>query len=327
MNPRRWIYRLSGWLGLRGEVRECAQALPVLREQLQEASRQAETAIGNVCASFQSIADRSRETMNKATDTLGSGDAQNVSVEQSVETSQATIYGLLERMQQAAQFSESAISRMEEVEASVKGMEGLLLEVEKIAFNSKLVALNAKIEAVHVGALGAGFEVVADEISRQAARTNELTNGIAQRIQESRRCARSAAEYLRESVASESAHREQSEQEAEAALQVLVSVHQRARDSIQLMAGEHSRLQEELSKAVVNLQFQDRFAQRIGHVAEVLQNMEALLDRRGGPAGSRKSLLEGLEDAYSMHEERQVQASLLGAAPVEQLPSGEVELF
>ena len=47
------------------------------------------------------------------------------------------------------------------------GIESLLSEFQKIAFSNKLVALNARIEAVHVGQLGRGFEVVADEISRQ----------------------------------------------------------------------------------------------------------------------------------------------------------------
>jgi len=326
MKLKSWIGKLGTWFGLRATALECAQAIPILRGQLLEASGHAEAAIGNVCASFQSIADRSRETIDKAAGMLGSHAGEAASVDESVETSQATINGLLQRMEDAARISALAISRMQEVETSVAGMESLLREVDRIAFTSKLVALNAKIEAVHVGALGAGFEVVADEISRQSQRTNELTEGIAQRIEETRRCAQAAATHLRGSVEFENAQREHSRREAEAALRVLVSVHRRAHESLDLMSGEHSRLQEEISKAVVNLQFQDRFTQRVSHVVEVLERIETRLERRA-QAESGKSLLEGLKDSYSMHEERQMQANVEGVAVEDSSPPGEVELF
>jgi len=324
MKWKRWIGRLSAWAGMRPEVHECASALPILRQQILEASSHAEAAIGNICTSFQSIADRSRVAVEKAAGMLGTTLGDGVSVEQSVETSRATISGLLERMEKSAQFSALAIARMEAVESSVGGMESLLQEVERIAFTSKLVALNAKIEAVHVGALGAGFEVVADEISRQAGRTNELTEGIARRIQEARNCVRTAADNLRASVADETASRETSRRAAEQALQVLFSVHRQAHSSVALLTGEHSQVQEEIGKAIVNLQFQDRFSQRVTHVANVLDRMEKILVRR---SNSGKSLLEGLRDGYSMHEERQVQASFEKGSPVAVSEGGDVELF
>jgi len=307
------------------QARECAAALPVVRGQILEASRHAESAIGEICTSFQSIADRSRLAVEEAAGMLSRGATEGLSVEQSVDTSRSTITGLMERMEKAAQFSAMAVASMEAVEAGVAGMEALLQEVERIAFASKLVALNAKIEAVHVGEMGAGFEVVADEISRQAERTNELTDGIANRIQEARRCAQEAAGHLRQSVADESASREASRRNAEQALHVLVSVHRHAQDSVALMTGEYGRLREEVAKAVVHLQFQDRFTQRISHVADVLEQMEKMLN--GQPVVAGKSLLEGLQESYSMHEERQVQAALENSAPVAAASGGEVELF
>jgi methyl-accepting chemotaxis protein len=285
-----------------------------------------------VCANFQNIADRSSETVAKAAEMLGGEQECGATVAQSVETSRATISGLLERMERAGRISAMAITRMEEVEHAVQGMESLLAEVQKIAFTNKVIALNAKIEAVHVGALGVGFEVVAEEITRQAERTNELTEGIASRIQETRDRVHSATGDLKEFVAQDRTRSEESRRTAEAALQVLFSVHRNASDSVAMMTSENSRLRDEISQAVVNLQFQDRFGQRVAHVAEALEKMERVLAQPArSPAGttgdSGNSLLEDVQAAYSMHDERVAHARFADAAAHSTADAMEVELF
>lgn len=317
----------------RRDIQECVTLLPVLRAQIREAARHVEAAVSSICGNFQNIADRSREAVAKAAEMLGSGQTGG-SVEESIETSRATISLLLQRLDHAGQISSLAIVRMEEIEKTVQGMESLLEEVQKISFASKIVALNAKIEAVHVGALGAGFEVVAEEISRQAERTTGLTEGIANRIQETRNCVHSAAGKLKEFMAEELAQSEDSRNAAHAALQVLFTSHQNACDSVALMTSENGRLRDEISQAIVNLQFQDRFGQRVAHVADAMEKMENLL---GQPAplfanartDSGNSLLEEVHSSYSMHDERLAHSGLKSGAEVPSPPAGEmdVELF
>lgn len=333
---RKFLTRLVGFLAprrwKRGDIRECVTVLPVLRAQITEAAQQVEAAVGRVCSSFEGIADRSRETVERATGMLGSEQGGGATVEESVATSRATISGLLERLERAGEISSMAIAHMQEIDESVRGMESLLGEVQRIAFTNKLIALNAKIEAVHVGELGAGFEVVAEEISRQAAQTHELTEGIAKRIQETRDRAHSAAGSLRGFVEEDRAQSEASRRNAEAALQVLFSVHQRARDSVAMMTSESSRLRDEVSQATVDLQFQDRFSQRVAHVVEVLETVEGMLSAadRGAVvtrAHGGGSLLEGAQAAYTMHDERQVQARVGSVVAIPSSGGMDVELF
>jgi methyl-accepting chemotaxis protein len=323
LSSKRWQRRM---------VNESVVALPVLRAQIQEAAQEMETSVSKVCSSFQNIADRSHEAVVKAAEMLGSEQAGGATVTQSVETSRATISRLLQRMERAGRISAMAITRMDDIERTVQGMESLLEEVQKISFTNKIVALNAKIEAVHVGALGSGFEVVAEEITRQAQRTTELTEGIAQRIQDTRDHVHSAAGDLKEFVAEDRAESEASRSAAEAALQVLLSVDQSARESVAMISSENSRLRDEISQAVMNLQFQDRFGQRIAHVAEALEKMESMLGQTAQSCAvtsehSGKSLLEDVQAGYTMHDERVV-LSRFGDADA--APAGdemEVELF
>lgn len=314
----------------RRNVRECVTTLPVLRAQIREAARHLETAVSGICGNFQNIADRSHEAVAKAAEMLGSGQTGG-SVEESIETSRATISLLLQRLEHAGQISSLAIARMGEIEQTVQGMESLLEEVQKISFASKIVALNAKIEAVHVGALGAGFEVVAEEISRQAERTTGLTEGIANRIQETRNCVHSAAGKLKEFMADDLTQSADSRNAAQAALHVLFTSHQNACDSVAMMTSENSRLRDEISQAIVNLQFQDRFGQRLAHVADAMEKMENLL---GQPApsfadsrtDSRNSLLEEVHASYSMHDERLAHTRLENGAAAPIPPAGEMEV-
>lgn len=55
-----------------------------------------------------------------------------------------------------------------------------LADVDHIASNHSIPALNAKIEAVHIGERGASFGIVAQEIQAQAHKSRAITEDIRQ---------------------------------------------------------------------------------------------------------------------------------------------------
>ncbi len=317
------------------DIPGCLAVLPVVRAQLREVAQQVEQAVVSVCGNFTGIADRSRKAVDKTAELLGGGqEEQDATVERSIETSRATIAALLDRLERAGKVSAMVVSRMEQVEHAVAGIESLLLELQKIAFSNKLVALNAKIEAVHVGQLGSGFEVVADEISRQGDRSNELAEAIGQRVREMRDRVNGAAHDLRTVAAEDREKLVESRNEAEGALDMLRSVHQRARDSLAIMASENTQLAGQISEAVVGLQFQDRTAQCIAHVVEALEKVERNLGGRSHSSlamspqvpESGRSLLDDVSQAYTMESERTVLTRSL-SVPQDVPAGGDIELF
>jgi ABC-type amino acid transport substrate-binding protein len=68
------------------------------------------------------------------------------------------------------------------IEEKAKGAGKVLREIEGIAHSINLLALNAKIEAVHAGEHGKGFAVVAQEVRQLAQRTMEGTKEAARSI-------------------------------------------------------------------------------------------------------------------------------------------------
>jgi methyl-accepting chemotaxis protein len=306
--------------------------LPVLRAQLADMSRQVEQSVVAVCGSFNDIATRSRKAVAQTAELLGGDREQhNATVERSIETSRLAIAGLLEEVERSAGISAMVVSRMEQVEKSVASVETMLEEVEKIAFSNKLLSLNAKIEAVHVGRLGSGFEIVADEIARQARRSDELAEGIGSAIEGMRETVRSGAAELRAFVAEDREKLARSKADAETALNLLWSLHQRSRDSLAVMTRENGHLADEIAAAVVGLQFQDRVSQLVSHVIQALETMEQNL---GGAVPSspapgaepEHALVAQVRASYTMESEREVMARTLQEPP-QAAQGSDVELF
>ena len=313
------------------QIRDCLDVLAVVRKQLVETSRQVEESVVGVCGNFSAIAARARGTVAESATVLdGQQSEGSASVESAIESSRRTIASLLERMERAGKLSAMAVSSMEEVSRTVNGIEDLLAQVARIAFTNKLVALNAKIEAVHVGELGAGFEVVADEISRQADQSTELADGISSRIQEMRGRVNATAGELREFLAEDRQKLDESRGEAERALTMLLSVHQRTRELLERNRQENVRLAGDIASAVVALQFQDRVKQRVEHVVDALQKLEDVLGgehRQADPDTAVSGLMAGVRASYTMQAERDAHEGTQAASPAAEQADMEVELF
>jgi methyl-accepting chemotaxis protein len=320
--------------------------LAVLRRQLGETASDVEQAVGSVCESFAGVAQRARETVARAGRLLagGSGEgagnapqADAANMETLVSTSRATIEHLLQRMERGSELSLEAVRRMEELETSIRMVTRAIGEIDAIAFRNKILALNAKIEAVHVGEMGAGFGVVADEISHQARRSNELTEEIASVVSKLRASVEGTADSLRQFATEDRERIAASRDEVRATLDALETVHWQMRASLADTAERSDQLASDISRSIVALQFQDRTNQRIGHVVEALESMELAISGHNGVATDReqrrREVVGEMKQAYTMEAERTAAAVDVPAAAAAMTETkgtesyGEVELF
>ena len=69
--------------------------------------------------------------------------------------------------------AQSAAATMEEVRTAAASVDGVMEALDKIAFQTRVLAMNAAVEAGHAGEAGKGFAVVADLVSQLAARAEE----------------------------------------------------------------------------------------------------------------------------------------------------------
>jgi methyl-accepting chemotaxis protein len=210
---------------------------------------------------------------------------------------------------------------------------GILEEVDKTSFGNKLVALNAKIEAVHLGERGAGFEVVAEQISQQAARSSELTEEVSSILKTLTSTMATATAELKRLAEIDRQEAENSRLAVEEALQSLEAASSKMEGALDKASRASSQLVEAINNAIMGLQFQDRLSQRIGHVVDSLDAMSRALSEPTGlvdDVGSdhrTEAVRAALLTSYTMESERIAH----GAGPSDAQPGaaegGDVELF
>lgn len=304
--------------------------LGVLRQQLSEACAGLESAVTEVCRSFDGIAGRARSAISETRAMVEGGESASgrESVSATLHALRGTLEGLMDRAAESAALSEKALARIQALEQVSSGIQKRLADLDKLAFHSTLLGLNARIEAAHLGAQAQGFEVVAEEIGRQSRRSCEITDGVRQALTELRQDLHASLAELNGVVAVDRQNSAQARREVEQALAALEGANLRLEGGLHSMIRSGEELAAEVASSVIGLQFQDRVNQRIAHVIDELGAMQAELG--GGqeaPAALDQAAAERLRDAYTMASERQVLAAAAPDAGAEADTGPEIELF
>ena len=287
--------------------------LPALEAQIRETVQEVETSVVEVCNGFEGMATRARQSVDAAAHLVGSG--QDSGIETLLASARHTLGELGQQAERGRQVSAQVIERMKTMESSAAVIVRALAEIDRIAFGSKLVALNAKVEAAHFGDQGAAFAVVADEISSHARRSEEITERLVEEMQQLRATVAETSGELEEMARMSVATLDASRSELEHALVELTRTHTEMESTLESSVEQGRQLADEISRSIVALQFQDRVAQRLGHVADELGEMRKTvhlpleyLTQETPVLGEarRKEVGDRLEARYTMHAERAV---------------------
>lgn len=285
--------------------------------QLKGALASLENAIVKVCGSFHDIARKARDTISDPSGKKGGLDLQTI-----INEGRETLEDLLNRIQEKSNLSLKTLARMEGIQVAMKEIVHITDEVEAIAENTKLLALNARIEATRMGEQGKGFTVISDEITVLAKQCTETGVRIRELAQKLNYDWSNAFEELQGLASSEMDQAQRSQRDVHQALSLLTQAYGDLQNAVESANYRSQSLSQDISQAVMALQFQDIVNQRVIHVIEALedigQDMNSYLKGKNTLGEDPEERFERLAKPYTMASERQALARQLGVTNVVQ---------
>ncbi|MDB6063700.1 MAG: chemotaxis protein [Verrucomicrobiaceae bacterium] len=290
-----------------------SELVPVWQRQIELGRSQMESAVCELTGQFAGIV-RNLETAVAASDNAAGeldGGGSTVSVFASCEAQLSEVVASLKAAMDNKQIMLGEVSGLLDFIVELKQMAA---DVRGIADQTNLLALNAAIEAARAGEVGRGFAVVADEVRKLSNLSKETGTRISAKVETISNAISTAVRAADHTASSESQSVTRSEQAIESVLSDFRQVTEGLIESSGILRTQSAGIKDEISQAMVQLQFQDRVSQVLSHVRDNIGSVPEYLDRScaGVQQGAgflpldTRELLHELERTYAMAEERSV---------------------
>jgi methyl-accepting chemotaxis protein len=342
VNTSLWSRAIGGIRGRRwrrGNLREAVVAhlkvLPVASAQLRDTNRQIERAVAQVGANFERMAERAREGANQASQLMGAagqmagGPAGGVG--ELLSSSRTTLEDLLDRIVRDGEVCRQLVERMDAVELDIGEVMRGLADVDRISFGNTILALNAKIEAAHMGERGQGFELVAESLWNQSQQSEQITGQIRATILRLAGDAKAAGTAIGGMASADQDRTARLHTQVHGALDRLKQAHDEAQRAVADGAARQQKLSAEIASAVQAMQFQDSVSQQIGHIEQALESMQTAIAAPLGLAepsrAGNAAAIGVLSKSYTMEGERTVHAAITGEKHSGGEALDDVEIF
>ncbi len=304
---------------LRSQAREQAEAA---RQEIQRATGLLADAISGLVRSFQEMAAQTLRQQELAVAvTSGDGEGQvgvTAGFRAFVNDTSSTLQHFVDAVVGASKSAMSLVEEMENLNAHMAAVNGILGEIEAISRQTNLLALNAAIEAARAGEAGRGFAVVADEVRNLSNRTGSFSTQIRERMVIMAGAIRGVESVIHGMASQDMVMALNEKQRVEQTMQGIGAFNDRVTRSVEEMSRISAQVGGSVDQAVSSLQFQDIVSQLLAHVdrrAELLGQIAAVLESPSA-AQEAQALLERARTISSRNPVAQ-----------QRMSSGEVELF
>ncbi|MDE3032937.1 MAG: hypothetical protein KGI56_04670 [Acidobacteriota bacterium] len=185
-----------------------------------------------------------------------------------------TLDGFVDNMLEISKSSVQLVEEIQEIRDRSDRMEAMLEELGEIAARTHLLSLNASIEAAHALKFGAGFAVVAGEVSKLADQSTALSATIQEQISGTREVLRRTDVQVQAIASKDLNIAIKSRAGSESLVQALVERTQNAKELVVEMEVNARRIAEQVGHVVRSLQFEDLVHQTLQACQQELGNLQ-----------------------------------------------------
>ncbi|CAO4162684.1 methyl-accepting chemotaxis protein [Methylorubrum populi] len=320
---------LQAWLGLSAQQRA---TLDALIGEIGIVSGDVETSVHGLSERFQRIAATTRDQSEIVGGLVSSVqavqiDGQTLHLADVAAGLGETLRALIDKITTMSSAGGTMVRTLDGVLTTLTSVEGSVAEVEKINRQTNLLALNAKIEAARAGDAGRAFAVVADEVRALAASINTLSGVIRGQIGSIASGLRTSHALVHDIAAIDmSEESRNAEARVGMAMQALVEQSSRFAGVLQRTAETTQAVTDDVSAAIVAMQFQDLAKQRLqnlqialGAAGTELRRLEEGTATETGSIGTRapdSAWIEAMIARCTLSEVRErLSSALLGHSP------------
>lgn len=218
------------------------------------------------------------------------------------------------------------LERVSELSEGMPELMKVLADIDSIADQTNLLALNAAIEAARAGEHGRGFAVVADEVRTLSSRSAEFSRTIQINLNAMNKRIENLVDDVSKIASQDMSYILRAKKEVEVAIELLMDKSKSDQQVTQQLEVLSTDLSQALNDAMRAMQFEDMSSQTIQHTtaeqSHLLLLVEALKTGADDPREFHKALHHRMEEFRNARTQRK-------SNPVssDSMASGDIDLF
>lgn len=207
----------------------------------------------------------------------GNGEASLAEFETFAKKTSETMRHFVDGVIENSRIAMTLVEKTDLITVQMRKVKGMLSEIEGIAKQTNLLALNAAIEAARAGEAGRGFAVVADEVRDLSGRTSHFSKEIRASLSDMQISIDDTEQAINQMAAQDMTFALTSKDDVEKAMVGIEDVNHRTGLVVTELSSIAEQVELSVGQAVMSLQFQDMVTQLLGHVLRRLDVLDEVL--------------------------------------------------